>query len=331
MAGSLVLHEKGWLGHKETVIHSNEGPIWTTRWRGTLIAWANDAVRAEAIAVHQICELTSLMKGVKIYDTASQTRITYIDRPSDSPRADLFKCTLHWQDDSTLLVAWADIIKVARIRTRPRTSTLNGTGSRSSSPNPGEPRLKALPPLMAEITAVFAIDGMISGIVPHPADPVLNSSISAPSAFLVLAYTPPDTSFKDEVATDAHVQRRKPAQRPELRIISRSGEELSSDVLGISGYQTCGCNDYVLAEVPETSAEKRCYVVMNPQSIVLVRPRDRKDHVAWLVERRRYEEALEQIEQMPDEGLNAAEIGKKYIEHLVGEGRLSLIFLSVIM
>ena len=42
LSGALVLREKGWLGHKETTIHSGEGPIWQVRWRGTLIAWAND-------------------------------------------------------------------------------------------------------------------------------------------------------------------------------------------------------------------------------------------------------------------------------------------------
>jgi vacuolar protein sorting-associated protein 41 len=180
---------------------------------------------------------------------------------------------------------------------------------------------------MAEITSVLAIEDMIAGIVPHPADPVLTDSISAPTAFLVLAYTPPDTLFKDEAATDSRVQARKLAERPELRIISRSGEELSSDVLGISGYQTCGCNDYALAEVPTEGAGTetgRRYVVMNPQSVVMVRPRDRKDHVTWLVERKRYEEALDQIEKMPDEGLDAAKIGRKYIEHLTAEGRISL-------
>lgn len=45
MAGNLVMHEKGWLGHKETVLHLGEGPIWQIRWRGRLIAWANDLVR----------------------------------------------------------------------------------------------------------------------------------------------------------------------------------------------------------------------------------------------------------------------------------------------
>ncbi|KAH8118877.1 vacuolar assembling protein VPS41 [Phellopilus nigrolimitatus] len=283
MAGSLVLHEKGWLGHKETVLHTGEGPIWTARWCGNLIAWANDL-------------------GVKIYDTASQTRITFIDRPADSPRADLFKCTLHWQDDATLLIAWADIIKVARVRARPRD--------------------KVLPPLMAEITALFAIEGMLSGIAPYPSGTLLASAAvaAAPTSFLLLAYTPPDTSFKDEATDDRRQQARKPAPRPELRIISRAGEERSSDGLSMTGYQTCGCNDYVLAEVPEEVGAGRCYVVLSPRSVVLVRPRDRRDHVEWLVERKRYKEALEQLENMPDEGVDAVDIGQRYIEHLVGEG-----------
>jgi hypothetical protein len=38
------MQEKGWLGYKEQVIHSGEGPIWAIEWRGDLIAWANDLV-----------------------------------------------------------------------------------------------------------------------------------------------------------------------------------------------------------------------------------------------------------------------------------------------
>jgi len=45
MAGNLIMQEKGWLGYKEQVIHSGEGPIWAIEWRGDLIAWANDLVR----------------------------------------------------------------------------------------------------------------------------------------------------------------------------------------------------------------------------------------------------------------------------------------------
>jgi hypothetical protein len=44
MAGNLIMQEKGWLGYKEQVLHSGEGPIWAVEWRGNLIAWANDQV-----------------------------------------------------------------------------------------------------------------------------------------------------------------------------------------------------------------------------------------------------------------------------------------------
>ncbi|KAJ7087362.1 hypothetical protein B0H15DRAFT_843711 [Mycena belliarum] len=294
MAGNLVLHEKGWLGHKETVLHQGEGPIWQIRWRGTLIAWANDF-------------------GVKIYDTASQTRITFIDRPPDSPRADLFKCTLHWQDDVTLLIAWADHIKVARIRARPRPNTSAASAN--------------LPPLLAEITLVLKVDCMIAGLVPHPNLAPASPSVGAPlTCFLILAYTPPDTSFLDEQTEDRGKQARKPAERPELRIIAPAGAELAADAISITNFQSWGCNDYVLADVGGPD-DARCYVVLSPRDIVVVKRRDRRDHIAWLVERKRYEEALLQVEQLGADGhtdggdtIDATEIGQRYIEHLVNDG-----------
>ncbi|KAG6894266.1 hypothetical protein C0992_006840 [Termitomyces sp. T32_za158] len=313
LAGNLMLYEKGWLGHKETVLHSSEGPIWQVRWRGRLIAWANDL-------------------GIKIYDYVSQTRITFIDRPEESPRADLFKCTLTWQDDSTLIIAWADHIKVARIRARPKTSS-NVT----------------LPPFIVEITAVFQLDCMIAGVIPHPTPTsttstskalvlasdsasVISSTPSLPSltSFLIIAYSPPDT-FSDERTDDRVKQARKAAERPELRIISRAGEELAADALSITDYHQWGCNDYILCDVLGSDAvsdEGRSYVVMSPRDLVLVKPRDRIDHVAWLVERSRYEEALHDIEiieaETPDvakqASLSVTEIGQRYIDHLVSEG-----------
>ncbi|TFK43987.1 vacuolar assembling protein VPS41 [Crucibulum laeve] len=317
LAGSLIMREKGWLGHKETVLHSGEGPIWQVRWRGRLVAWANDV-------------------GVKIYDTTSQARITFIDRPESSPRADLFKCTLHWQDDSTLLIGWADHIKVARVRARPR----NPATATSATAN--------LPPLLVEITAVFQLDCMIAGIVPHPTpNPPPNPDLGIVAlrgekektkpqqltSFLVVAYTPPDT-YSDEQTEDRARQARKAADRPELRIVSRAGEELAADALSITDYQKWGCNDYVLASVTgdadEGKVEGRSYVVMSPRDLVLVKPRDRRDHVAWLLERRRYEEALDEVEMIESDGdkiegsegqgLSVQDIGQRYIEHLVGEG-----------
>ena len=337
MAGNLVMHEKGWLGHKETTLHSGEGPIWQVRWRGRLIAWANDLVCHCSPSIFLVSQL-AWFQGVKIYDTTSQMRIIFIDRPADSPRADLFKCNLYWQDDSTLLIAWADQIKVARIRARTRSTANPATN---------------LPPFAVEITAVFQLDCMVSGIVPHlmtpassappsnadgttPAPPGVIASPAQPTltSFLILAYTPPDTSFfsGNEAALSREEQARKAAERPELQIISRSGEELAADALGISGFERWGCNDYVLVDV-STGEESPYYVVLSPKDIVVVRPRDWRDHVSWLVERKHYEEALEEIERHQQSGedvsgvggagVDAVEIGHRYIEHLLGEGTLA--------
>ena len=137
-------------------------------------------------------------------------------------------------------------------------------------------------------------------------------------------------------------QARKAAERPELRIISRAGEELTADALTLANYQHLSCNDYVLAEVSSDDQQSldadkgRCYVVMSPNDLVLVKPRDRRDHVMWLVERRRYEEALDEVESFETEGsgnskeedeLIIQEIRRKYIHHLVHEGWF-LVFLT---
>ena len=68
-----------------------------------LIAWAND-------------------HGVKIFDTVSEKRITYIDRPAGSPRPDLYRCCLCWENDRTLIIGWADSVKVCVVKERVDTS-----------------------------------------------------------------------------------------------------------------------------------------------------------------------------------------------------------------
>lgn len=45
LAGQLVLNEKGFFfSNKDVVLHAGEGPIYAIKWRGSLIAWANDIV-----------------------------------------------------------------------------------------------------------------------------------------------------------------------------------------------------------------------------------------------------------------------------------------------
>ena len=42
----LILHERGFLrSHKTRVLHQGEGAIRQIKWKGELVAWANDFVR----------------------------------------------------------------------------------------------------------------------------------------------------------------------------------------------------------------------------------------------------------------------------------------------
>ncbi|KAF8676121.1 hypothetical protein AX14_005017 [Amanita brunnescens Koide BX004] len=132
-------------------------------------------------------------------------------------------------------------------------------------------------------------------------------------------------------------QARKAAERPEMRIVSRAGEELVSDALGVVDFHAWGCNDYMLVAVDSgpgsgagagaaaaagqgdaVGAAGRSYVVLSPKDLVLVMPRDRRDHVSWLVERKRYEEALEEAEALEAE-LNGAATKATTLNGIHGE------------
>ncbi|OCF77367.1 vacuolar protein sorting 41 [Kwoniella mangroviensis CBS 8886] len=271
MAGNLIMQEKGWLGYKEQIIHSGEGPIWAIEWRGNLIAWANDL-------------------GVKIYDTTTSQRIGYIDRGAHAPRAELFKCTLQWKDDHTLIIGWADHIKIVRIRNRAKSQTSTG-----------------LPALTVEMTSIYQVDCMISGLAQF------NSS------YVVLAYIAPDT-YENEATDNPMEQRRKAANRPELRLIDR-GEEVNADALSLTNYHMYGCNDYSL--IKSQRENEHVFFVISPSDIIVVRPRDEIDHIDWLVERERYSEALESAEELRKKHGNALDvkaIGLKYMNHLLAQG-----------
>ena len=92
-------------------------------------------------------------------------------------------------------------------------------------------------------------------------------------------------------------------ERPEIRVLTRLDDsrfEIDSyDVLSLHGWQLHTPSDFLLAHLPEFSVEdgKRMrseplFFVACPNDIVLGKPRDSDDHVAWLLERSRCEEAL---------------------------------------
>lgn len=96
-AEQLILSGKGWFGNRDSVLFANEGRVSTIKWRNDYIAWANDI-------------------GISIYDVNSETKVGTVERPKNSPRAELFKCHLYWKSDDELICGWADIIRVIKIK-----------------------------------------------------------------------------------------------------------------------------------------------------------------------------------------------------------------------
>ncbi|KAJ2813134.1 Vacuolar protein sorting-associated protein 41 [Coemansia furcata] len=199
-------------------------------------------------------------EGVQVYDVARAMRITQVARPEGSPRADLFTCRLQWRDSRTLDVGWADFVQVVVLR--------------EGAPD-------ALGPLLyAEISVLFRTDFVVCGLAMHR------------SQFLVLTYG--DHNTLDQGRAESQGRDRN-AQPPELRVINRNIEEMSSDALPLDGYSLLQPNDYMLAYAPG-AGDADAWFILSPKQLVAVRPRGLADHVQWLTERGNYRQALADIE-----------------------------------
>ncbi|KAK3752405.1 hypothetical protein QZH41_008609, partial [Actinostola sp. cb2023] len=259
----LVLTERGWFRNKTTVLHAGEGAIRTIKWKSHFIAWSNDV-------------------GVRVFDMSSKRVITYIKRDQGSPRPQLYRCNLHWKDHVTLLIGWADNIKVCVVKTR-------------------EQEVRDLPPRYVEIVAMFKTDYYISGIA------------TLGNELVILSYM---TNIEEGHSKHAD---NVSAKRPQLRIISTSGfndhEEISADALSIRGYHHYRCDDYHLENV----AEDNLFYIVSPKDIVLAKPRDMDDHIGWLMLHGKYEEALSAVELNKKEVKkhNYQDIGRAYLKWLM--------------
>eukprot|EP01113_Clastostelium_recurvatum_P018176 TRINITY_DN2143_c0_g1_i1.p1 TRINITY_DN2143_c0_g1~~TRINITY_DN2143_c0_g1_i1.p1 ORF type:complete len:931 (-),score=291.81 TRINITY_DN2143_c0_g1_i1:56-2848(-) len=275
-AGQLVQNKKGWFGRADTVLHSGEGPIHAIRWRGTLIAWANDI-------------------GVKIFDCTTNQRITYIDRPKGSPRADMYRCHLCWESDSTLLIGWADSVKIGQVKER----NLTELGPAAAA--------HGLPTRYVEIVALFQTDYIVAGIAPFG------------EYLTILAYI---MNENDQTNVNNTGRVASSGLAPELKIVTRTNEEISCDALvSIVGYADNKPGDYRLEHLPSESM----FYIVAPKDIVIARPRDLDDHISWLLDRKRYNEALQAAEaneaRLTGGAKRLEEIGDKYLHELLQSGR----------
>uniref|UniRef100_A0A674GXX0 Vacuolar protein sorting-associated protein 41 homolog n=1 Tax=Taeniopygia guttata TaxID=59729 RepID=A0A674GXX0_TAEGU len=263
----LLLYERSWMNRwKPSVLHEGEGNIRNIKWRGHLIAWANNM-------------------GVKILDMISKQRITNVPRDDISLRPDMYPCSLCWKDNLTLIIGWGNSVKICSVKERHASE------------------MRDLPNRYVEIVFQFDTEFYVSGLAPLC------------DQLVILSYVK-EISEKTEVECCA---------RPRLDIVQplpESCEEISSDALTVRGFQENECRDYHL----EYSEGESLFYIISPRDVVVAKERDQDDHIDWLLEKKKYEEALmaAEISQKTIKKHKILDIGLAYINHLVEKGEYDL-------
>ncbi|KAE8660371.1 Vacuolar protein sorting-associated protein 41-like protein [Hibiscus syriacus] len=286
LAGHLYFNTKKWLGYKDQVLHSGEGPIHAVKWRTNLIAWANNV-------------------GVKVYDAANDQRITFIERPRSSPHPEVLLPHLVWQDDTLLVIGWGTSVKIASIKTNLNKGT-NGTYRNVTTSNMNQ----------VDIVASFRTSYFISGIAPFG------------DSLVVLAYIPGEEDGESEFSSSVP-SRQGSAQRPEVRVVTWNNDELATDALPVHGFEHYKAKDYSLAHSPFSGSsyaggqwaagDEPIYYIVSPKDVVVAKPRDVEDHIAWLLQHGLHEKALAAAESGQGRSELIDEVGSRYLDHLIVE------------
>ncbi|GIZ02898.1 vacuolar protein sorting-associated protein 41 homolog, partial [Caerostris extrusa] len=263
----VVLYERQFLtGYKPNIIYQGEGAIRNIKWKDRFVVWASD-------------------KTVRVYDISSSRTITVIQRDHDPSLhlSDLYRCNLYWKDNSTLLIGWANSVKVCQVEPSetPKAAALASLKDQSGAPR-----------FYVKITSIFNTDFFICGI----------SSFGAALVVLTVAKTADDVSI---------------GSRPQLRVLEAHGEDYTlmlSDILTLRGYQEYRCNDYHL----DSLADEGLYFILSLKDFVVAKPRNDDDHIAWLLEHERFKEAVEAVIQSKDlKKYSLLDVGNVYLEHLL--------------
>ncbi|KAJ1273441.1 hypothetical protein BS78_06G280800 [Paspalum vaginatum] len=287
LAGQVLVMTKKWTGPHKRVLRDGEGPIHSMKWRADLLAWANDA-------------------GVKVHDMRTDKGIAFIERPKGIPRPEFLLPHLVWQDDTILVIGWGTSVKIAAIRTD-SSQGLNGIQRTITTASSEK---------YVDIVGSFQTGYHISGIAPFG------------DLLVVLAYIP-DEDEKEKKFSTSVTSRQGTAQRPEIHLVSWKNDELTTDALPIHGYEHYKAKDYALAHAPFSGSsnaggqwaagDEPLYYIVSPKDIVVAKPRDAEDHIAWLLQHGWHEKALAAVEAGQGRTELLDEVGSRYLDHLIIE------------
>ncbi|KAL8579065.1 hypothetical protein ACOMHN_036004 [Nucella lapillus] len=198
-----------------------------------------------------------------------------------SHRPELYGCQLFWKDDRTLLVGWGDRVKVCMVKEQIQKEAHD------------------LPRRYVEITALFQTDFYVCGIAPMGDN------------LVILSYD------LDGMQQEGG---RMVCKRPHLQIVDpgmNKYEEVSNDALSIRGFEEYRISDYHLECMPE----ENLFFIISPKDVVIARLRDMDDHIYWLMEHERYEEAMacasDHEKELKTHSYEA--IGRAYLDYLLEE------------
>uniref|UniRef100_A0A8C9T5J4 Vacuolar protein sorting-associated protein 41 homolog n=1 Tax=Scleropages formosus TaxID=113540 RepID=A0A8C9T5J4_SCLFO len=157
--------------------------------------------------------------------------------------------------------------------------------------------LRDLPSRYVEIVSAFDTEFYICGLAPLA------------DQLVVLYY----------VKENADQMEEEIRARPRLDIVQplpEVCEEISSDALTVRHFQQNECRDYCL----EHSEGEPLFYIISPKDIVVAKERDQDDHIDWLLDKKKYEEALMAAEISFKNIKRHDKIGMAYINHLVEKG-----------
>ncbi|GAB6021658.1 Vacuolar protein sorting-associated protein 41 [Chamberlinius hualienensis] len=219
--------------------------------------------------------------GVRVYDIIAHQVVSAIPRENSNLRPELYPCNLFWSDEHCLLIGWGESVMVCQVKKK--------LGPITS---------KQDPIYYVEITSKLNMDVYVAGIAWFEKNAVL------------LTYS------HDSIE---QIPVRGCSRRPQLRVISPHEEDfddISNEVLAIKGFSENICNDYHL----DCVMNEGLFVIVSPREVVIAEPRGADDHVTWLMEHNKFEEALSVVKKNDGKDIKlhvVSEIGKAYLNYLI--------------
>ncbi|KAG5420548.1 VPS41 [Candida metapsilosis] len=290
MSGKVIYSKKNWLGKRaDYVIDQNNGAIVGLTIIDDLVIWMND-------------------KGINVFHLSNRVMIKVLEKPSDSPRNDLYWPRVAQPDPDRLIIAWSNYIWSLRISLKD--TSVSNESDKDSAPVVSSGMSRILPSTASisfratqekkvEVEHIFKLDDLICGIASFKDD-----------LWIVLTYDPPRRKSMEESGEDSATD------NPELKLInSTTGEVEFEEELGLKNTRNLGLNDFTLgchiAQVPK-------YFIISAKDGVVTQEYQLDDRLQWYLAREDYLRAYEVSEHIVSP-MKRMSFGIQYVDSLVKE------------